>query len=83
MPGAILHDLYRLWRERARQDEYFGTLVNEYLARGGRARGVQAGTAYVDVGTVHGYREAIRLLSEAGDSAADQIARPQEAVNAS
>jgi hypothetical protein len=39
-----------------------GTLVNAYLAAGGRARGVRVGTAYVDVGTLHGYREAIRLL---------------------
>ena len=28
------------------------------------ARGVRAGDAYVDVGTLHGYREAIRLLSD-------------------
>ena len=26
--------------------------------------GIKAGVAYVDVGTLHGYREAIRLLSE-------------------
>jgi hypothetical protein len=38
--------------------------VNAYLSLGGRARGVRAGTAYVDVGTLHGYREAINLLSE-------------------
>src|SRR5215218_5200714 len=40
MPGAVLHDLYALWREPGRGDEYIGTLVNEYLARGGRAVGV-------------------------------------------
>jgi len=83
MPGSVLHDLYRLWRERARQDEYFGTLVNEYLARGGHAQGIRAGTAYVDVGTVHGYREAMRLLSETGVATTNGAARPQEAVNAS
>jgi dTDP-glucose pyrophosphorylase len=62
MPGAVLHELYELWREPGRGDEYFGTLVNAYLARGGRAVGVRAGRAYVDVGTLNGYREAIQLL---------------------
>jgi hypothetical protein len=37
--------------------------VNAYLAQGGEAVGVRAGEAYVDVGTLHGYREAIRVLS--------------------
>jgi glucose-1-phosphate thymidylyltransferase len=63
MPGAVLHDLHRLWCERARQDEYLGTLINAYLARGGEAYGTRAGQAYVDVGTLNGYREAIRLLT--------------------
>jgi hypothetical protein len=40
--------------------------VNAYLAAGGSAIGVRAGTAYVDVGTLHGYRSAIGLLVEAG-----------------
>jgi dTDP-glucose pyrophosphorylase len=62
MPGTVLHALFDLWRERDQQDEYLGTLVNEYLARGGTAVGVNAGSAYVDVGTVHGYHKAIRLL---------------------
>ena len=64
MPGAIFGELYRLWCERDRSDEYMGTLVNAYLAQGGRAAGVQAGEAYVDVGTLNGYREAIRVLTE-------------------
>ena len=63
MPGSILHQLFELWRQRDRRDEYFGTLVNAYLAQGGEARAVRAGQAYVDVGTLHGYREAIKLLS--------------------
>ncbi len=63
MPGNVLHDLYRLWCEPDRQDEYIGTLVNAYLAKGGEAWGVRAGKAYVDVGTLHGYREAIHLLA--------------------
>jgi dTDP-glucose pyrophosphorylase len=62
MPGATLAELHALWRERDQRDEYFGTLVNAYLSRGGRAMGIRAGQAYVDVGTLHGYREAIELL---------------------
>jgi glucose-1-phosphate thymidylyltransferase len=63
MPGRVLRELHTLWREPGRNDEYMGTLVNAYLARGGEARAVRAGQSYVDVGTLHGYREAIRLLS--------------------
>jgi dTDP-glucose pyrophosphorylase len=68
MPGSVLHALHALWREPGRNDEYIGTLVNAYLARGGCARGVRAGEAYVDVGTLNGYREAIRLLGEQAPS---------------
>lgn len=64
MPGAVLRELHELWNERDQQDEYIGTLVNAYLARGGQAVGVRAGEAYVDVGTLNGYREAIKVLSE-------------------
>jgi hypothetical protein len=63
MSGAILAELHRLWLLRDRGDEYIGTLVNAWLAEGGEALGVTAGHAYVDVGTLHGYREAIQLLS--------------------
>lgn len=63
MPGRVFRDLHALWRERDARDEYMGTLVNEYLARGGEAVGIRSGTAYVDVGTVAGYRDAIKLLS--------------------
>jgi glucose-1-phosphate thymidylyltransferase len=62
MPTSIFSELHRLWCERNKSDEYIGTLVNAWLARGGRAFGVHAGERYVDVGTVHGYREAIKLL---------------------
>lgn len=65
MPGSVFHELYQLWCEPGRRDEYLGTLVNAYLKAGGRAVGVRRGTAYVDVGTLHGYREAIALLGAA------------------
>jgi dTDP-glucose pyrophosphorylase len=66
MPGHVFHDLYRLWCEPGRGDEYIGTLVNAWLARGNRAVGVKAGESYVDVGTLGGYRSAIQLLARTG-----------------
>jgi dTDP-glucose pyrophosphorylase len=62
MRGSVMRDLFDLWNERNRKDEYFGTLVNAYLARGGEARAVPAGEIYVDVGTLGGYRQALQLL---------------------
>jgi glucose-1-phosphate thymidylyltransferase len=62
MPGAVLHELHQLWLRRDPPDEYFGTLVNAYIARGGHAQGLKAGESYVDVGTFNGYREANVLL---------------------
>jgi dTDP-glucose pyrophosphorylase len=69
MPGHVFHALHALWRKRERCDEYLGTLINAYLELGGRARAVQAGEAYVDVGTLNGYREALQLLHADGPSA--------------
>lgn len=62
MPGHVFFALHNLWNERHQQDEYFGTLVNQYIARGGAACGVRGGSDYVDVGTFQGYRKAIRML---------------------
>ena len=67
MPGSVLHELHALWQERGRSDEYIGTLVNAWMAKGGQACGVRAGFAYVDVGTINGYREALQLLSSKPD----------------
>ena len=64
MPGAVFHALHRLWLRTERQDEYFGTLVNAWLAEGGAAVGVKAGREYVDVGTLHGYRAAVHVLEQ-------------------
>lgn len=72
MPGYVLHDLYDLWRRPERGDEYFGTLINAWLATGGHAVAVRAGHGYVDVGTLHGYREAIRLLEQGESSSPPQ-----------
>jgi tRNA (mo5U34)-methyltransferase len=76
MPGAVLHELHALWEERERRDEYIGTLVNAYIQQGGRAVGVRAGEAYVDVGTVHGYRQALTLLASRNPRAEESGPRP-------
>lgn len=62
MPGAAFHKLHQLWLRPERRDEYFGTLINQWISEGGRAVAVPAGDEYVDVGTLHGYRRAIQLL---------------------
>lgn len=64
MPGATFHALHELWLRPERRDEYFGTLVNAWLAEGGTAAGVPAGQQYVDVGTLHGYRAALQALQD-------------------
>lgn len=77
LPGAVLRELFDLWSARDRRDEYFGTLVNAYIERGGVVRGVPAGEAYVDVGTIHGYREAMKLLSAQGAERIERVALPK------
>ena len=64
LAGSTLKALHRLWLECDRQDEYIGTLVNSYLAQGGAALAVRAGVTYMDVGTLHGYRQAMALLRD-------------------
>jgi dTDP-glucose pyrophosphorylase len=64
MPGTVLKHLHTIWTDR--RDEYLGTLINEYLARGGHASAFKIGESYVDVGTLNGYREALRLLDRHG-----------------
>lgn len=63
MPGATFLELRDLWEDRERQDEYLGTLINAWLAEGGEAFGVKAGTSYFDVGTMRGFRAALSALS--------------------
>ena len=64
MPGGVFAALHEQWLARQCTDEFMGTLVNSYLARGGAAVGIKAGHAYVDVGTLNGYRAAIGLLTD-------------------
>ncbi len=60
--SEVLAQLHLLWIERGRSDEYVGSLVNAWLERGGAAHALRAGEAYVDVGTLHGYHEAMQIL---------------------
>jgi dTDP-glucose pyrophosphorylase len=64
MPGRVFHALRDLWLERGCADEYLGTLVNAWIAEGGEAWNAPLGAGYVDVGTLHGYREALGLLAK-------------------
>jgi dTDP-glucose pyrophosphorylase len=84
MPGRVFHDLHGLWLERDRRDEYIGSLITVAIERGAPVSGVRAGEAYVDVGTLNGYREAIGVLQRIDDAAATQAAaRPGRAAAAS
>jgi glucose-1-phosphate thymidylyltransferase len=60
LPGRTLTELHALWLDR--RDTYIGTLVTEWIRRGGVAFASHEGTAYVDVGTLHGWRDALHLL---------------------
>jgi dTDP-glucose pyrophosphorylase len=73
LPGHVLHALHALWQEPGRGDEFIGTLVNAWLARGGVAQGIRAGTTYVDVGTMGGWREAVALLGGGPEDGASPV----------
>jgi len=77
MPGNIFHELHKLWRRPERGDEYFGTLINAWIAEGGEALGIPAGGEYVDVGTLHGYRRALQLLDGELQGHRDQTSIPE------
>ncbi len=62
MPGSVFHALHELWCTPERRDEYFGTLINQWIANGGEAVAVAAGESYFDVGTLEGYRRAVQHL---------------------
>ena len=63
LTGRQFAELHELWLRRNKADQYLGTLVNSYLNEGGHATGIRRGEIYVDVGTLNGYREAVRVLS--------------------
>jgi glucose-1-phosphate thymidylyltransferase len=75
LPGRVLAELHALWLEREQRDAYVGTLVNEYIARGGEVTSVRAGVSYFDVGTLNGYRQAMRMLGERAETAPPDLLR--------
>jgi len=62
--GDAFYRLKLLWESRRRRDEYFGDLLNAFLATGNVARGTFCGQVYMDVGTLEGYRAAQDYLRE-------------------
>jgi glucose-1-phosphate thymidylyltransferase len=70
LPVGLFHELRRFWQARAQPDEYIGTLVNAWLAAGGEAVGIRAGTSYADVGTLEGYRAVMQSLGPAPSTSA-------------
>jgi glucose-1-phosphate thymidylyltransferase len=70
MNGRILRELEAFWRRRDRRDEFIGTLVDAWIAEGGRAIGVRDGETYLDVGTFEGYRAAVAMLAESAPAQA-------------
>jgi dTDP-glucose pyrophosphorylase len=76
MPGSVLHELRDLWIARNCRDEYIGTLVNAWIAQGGEAVGVRAGSRYVDVGTLNGWRAALGLFADGAAAPAGLHGRP-------
>lgn len=66
IPGCIFHALHRLWCETGHRDEYFGTLLNAWIALGGEIVGVHTGEEYVDTGTLDGYQRAQFMLRQKG-----------------
>jgi dTDP-glucose pyrophosphorylase len=62
LPAEEFFGLQTLWHEREQSDQYIGTLVNAYIEKGHNVGAVRRGETYVDVGTLHGYREAVKLL---------------------
>jgi glucose-1-phosphate thymidylyltransferase len=60
--GECFYRLKLLWESRHREDEYFGDLLNAFLAAGHVVRGHFCGEIYMDVGTLEGYRDAQNFL---------------------
>lgn len=71
MHGDVFQSLASLWRARRFQDEYLGTLINAWISDGGEAYGFRIGKSYSDVGTLHGWRNALQAI----DSMVDQSKR--------
>ena len=69
MPGRTLRELHALWLARGQRDEYVGTLVNAWIARGWDGTGRPCRRGLRRRRNVQGYREAIALLERRGHGA--------------
>jgi hypothetical protein len=58
-----MHELFRLLSRHLSSGVYIGTLINTRMARGGEVSRVRHHRLKVNVGTLYGYCEAIRLCS--------------------
>jgi dTDP-glucose pyrophosphorylase len=74
LPAEEFFALETLWHEREQSDQYIGTLVNAYIEKGHNVGAVRRGETYVDVGTLHGYREAVKLLGNRQEVAQINVA---------
>lgn len=61
-PVRVLRELHTLWLRRNRRDTELESLVNEHFRRGGRARGVRAGSSYRQLDASLDRRE-VRLVA--------------------
>jgi dTDP-glucose pyrophosphorylase len=67
--GAVLDvQVQRAEPGRERRDQHLGTLFKAYIESGGDVAGIPAGEAYVDIGTIGGYRDALVLLHRLGET---------------
>lgn len=62
-PARVLREMHILWLRRVRRDREIEPLVNEFVRRGGRAKGVRAGQSYHCLDTAADQRDLIRLVA--------------------
>ena len=73
-PVRVLRELHMLWQRRDRRDGEIESLMNEHFRRGGRARGVRAGTSHLRFDGAMERREALRVMARAEQEQAVDIA---------
>lgn len=64
MPARAYLDLWGLWRQRRKRDQFLGHLLNAWISAGGLVTASHTGIEYWDVGTLAGYRQALQRLAE-------------------
>lgn len=62
-PARVLRELHILWLRRDRRDRELEPLVNEFVRRGGRVKGVRAGQSYHCLDSAADQRERMRLVA--------------------